>query len=243
MKNVHHTINTGDARPLRDALCRHLINHQEVLDEQVKNMLKNNVIRPSRSSWSSNVVLVQKKDNKLRFCVDYRRLHEKTIKGAYPLPRISACLDALGDAQYFSIFDLRSGYHQVLMEPADAEKTAFVTRGGLYEYRLMPFGLCNAPTTFQRLMDLTLSDLNLLILLVYLDDIIVYSKTITEHLERLELLFRRLSAANLKLKPSKCFLLQKKVVFLIKVWALKTIKSKVLETGRSRGVLRTLEAS
>ena len=128
--------------------------------------------------------------------------------------RISVCLDALDGAQYFTIFDIRSAYHQVLMEPVDAEKTAFVTRGGLYEYRLKPFGLCNAPATFNRLIDLTLSDLTFLILLVYLHDIIVYSKTRTEHIERLELLFRRLAAANLKLIPSKWFLVEKKVVFL-----------------------------
>ena len=173
---------------------------------------------------SSNVVLIKKNDNKPRFCVDYRRLDEKTIKDAYPLPRISACLDALGSAEYFSTFDLRSDYHQVLMEPVDTEKTAFVTREGFYEYRLMPFELSNATATFQRLMDIT-SDLNFLILLVYLDDIIIYSKTITEHLERLELLFRRLAAANLKLKSSKCFLLQKKVAFLGH-----TISAKVLGT-------------
>ena len=103
---------------------------------------------------------------------DYRRLNEATVKDAYPLPRISACLDTLGCAKYFSTFDLRSGYFQVYMDPIDADKTAFITRGGLYEFAKMPFGLCNAPETFQRLMDLTLSDLNFQILLVYLDDII-----------------------------------------------------------------------
>ena len=99
------------------------------------------------------MVLV-KKDGKLRFCIDYRRLNEATVKDAYPLPRISACLDALGGSKYFSTFDLRSGYFQVYMDSIDADKTAFITRGGLYEFAKMPFWLCNDPGTFQRLMDL-----------------------------------------------------------------------------------------
>ena len=113
---------------------------------------------------------------------------------------------------YFSTFNLRSGYNQLLMEPDDTKKTTFVTRRGLYEYKLMPFGLCNALFTFQRLMEIT-SDRILYYLYIF-NDIIVYSKTITEHPERLEFLFRRLVATNLNLKPLKCFVLQKKVVFL-----------------------------
>ena len=146
---VLHSIDTGNTKPLKQALRRQLINHQEAIDDQVKEMLEQKVIQPSRSAWSSNVVLVKKKDGKLRFCIDYRRLNEATVKNAYPLPRISACLDALGGAKYFSTFDLRSGYFQVYMDPTDADKTTFITSGGLYEFAKMPFGLCNAPGTFR----------------------------------------------------------------------------------------------
>ena len=156
----------------------------------------------------------KEKGRKLRFCIDYRRLSEASVKDAYPLPRNSTCLDALGGAKYCSTFDLRSGYFQVYMDPTDAGKTAIITRGGLCEFAKMPFGHCNAPGTFQWVMDLTLSDLNFQILLVYLDDIIVYSRTLPEHLIRLNQLFQRLVQANLKLKPSKFFLLQTRVGFL-----------------------------
>ena len=166
---VLHSIDTGNTKPLK----------------QAKEMLEQKVVQPSHSAWSSNVVLVKKKDGKLRFCIDYRRLNEATVKDAYPLPRISACLDALGGAKYFSNFDQRSGYFQVYMEPTDACKTAFITREGLYEFAKMPFGHFNAPGTFHRLMDLTLSDLIFQILRVYLNDIIVYSCTLPEHLIRL----------------------------------------------------------
>ena len=211
---VRHRIDTGTNRPVKQPLRRHPFLHTEEIDRQVKGMLEQGVIEPSNSPWASNVVIVKKKDNSLRFCVDYRRLNDVTIKDSYPLPRISDCLDALGTGRYFSAFDLRSGYFQVEMEEADKGKTSFVTRSGFYQFKVMPFGVTNGPATFQRLMDLTMAGLNYQICLVYLDDIILMSKTVDEHLERLQLILDRLRTAGLKLKPSKCNLLQKTIHFL-----------------------------
>jgi len=146
--------------------------------------------------------------------VDYRRLNSVTRKDAYPLPRIDSCLDALSGARYFSSFDLRSSYYQVPMDMRDADKTTFIARTGMYRYRRVPFGLCNAGSTFQRIMDLALNGLNFNMCLVYLADIIVYSSMVEEHLSRLRKLFDRMRTANLKLKPSKCNLLQAEVHFL-----------------------------
>jgi Reverse transcriptase (RNA-dependent DNA polymerase) len=147
---------------------------------------------------------VKKKDGSMRFCIDYRQLNDKTVKDSYPLPRIDDCLDSLNGSKWFSTVDLKSGYRQVALDEKDAHKTAFVTRRGTFSFNVMPFGLCNAPATFQRLMDYAMVGLNYEICLVYLDDIIVFSRDIPTHLERLELLLQRLRQANLKLKPSKC---------------------------------------
>ena len=209
-----HTIDTGDARPIKQTLRRQPFAHLETIDKQVQDMLKTGIIEPSQSPWVSNVVIVTKKDGSARFCVDYRRVNEVTRKDAYPLPRIETCLDALGGARYFSTFDLRSGYHQVKMDEADADKTSFVTRRGTFKFNVLPFGLTNAGATFQRVMDIAMSGLNFSICLVYLDDIILYSSTVAEHLDRLRCLFAALRRANLKLKPSKCSLLQTEVSFL-----------------------------
>jgi len=124
------------------------------------------------------------------------------------------CLDALTGAVWFSTFDLRNSYHQVEMNPSDTDKTAFVCREGMYKFLTMPFGLVNAAATFQRLMDVVLSGLSYEICLTYLDDIVLFSRTIDEHFERLHVLLERLQSAGLKLKPSKYFLLQKSVGFL-----------------------------
>ena len=149
-----------------------------------------------------------------RFYVDYRQLNERTMKDSYPLPRIDDFLDCLGGAKWFSTMGLRSGYYQVAIDQRDKHKTTFVTRRGTYCFNVMWFGLCNAPATFQRLMDCTMRGLNYEVCLIYLDDIIVFSSDVASHLERLETVLARLQSTGLKEKPDKCSLLQSSVDFL-----------------------------
>ena len=158
--------------------------------------------------------MVRKGDGTLRFCVEYRQLNERTRKDSYPLPRIDVCLDALAWAEWFSTFDLQSGYHQVEMDPRNSDKTTFVTRRGTFRFSVIPFGLCKALATFQRLMNVGMAGLDPMISLVYLDDIIVHSKELSVHLDRLRLLFDRLLVTGLKLKVSKCRLFLTEVGFL-----------------------------
>ena len=145
-------------------------------------MMKQGLVEPASSEWAANVVLVKKKTGELRFCTEYRKINEATKKDAYPLPRIDECLDAMSGARWFSTFDLRSGYHQVLLDRISSDKTTFVSREGTFRFKVMPFELCNTPPTLQRLMDFVMSGLKLEICLVYLDDIIVFSKELPDHL-------------------------------------------------------------
>jgi len=211
---AQHRIDTGDALPMRQALRRQPWHLLEKIDAHVSDMVKVGVIEASCSPWTSNLVVVKKKGDSLRFCVDYRKLNSVTRRDVYPLPRIDECLDALSGARFFSAFDLRSVYHQVPMHPEDADKTTFIVRTGTYRFKRMPFGLCNAGSTFQRVMDLALKGLNFNMCLVYIDDIIVFSATVEEHIERLKLMFDRIRTANLKFKASKCCLLRTEVSFL-----------------------------
>lgn len=211
---LEHEIDTGTEAPVRQPLRRQPLTLLPVIDEQVSQMLDQGLIEPANSAWSSNVVLVKKKDGSPRFCIDYRALNAKTRKDAYPLPLISESLDALAGSRWFSTFDLRAGYHQMSVHPKDRHKTAFVTRRGSYQFRVLPFGLCNSPATFARMMNLAMTGLNYDICLIYLDDIIVFANDLPTHLERLRQLLDRLLKVGLKLKPSKCNLLQKSVLFL-----------------------------
>jgi len=152
-----------------------------VIDRLVDDMQSQGIIEPCQSEWASNIVLVTKKDGSIRFCVDYRKLNSLTEKDAYPLPRIETCLDTLSGSAWFSTFDLRSGFHQVKVNPRDANKTTFTCHRGTFRFPRMPFGLCNAPATFQRLMDTVLMGLNFDICLAYLDDVIVYSRDLQSH--------------------------------------------------------------
>ena len=172
----HRIITYEDARPIHQHPYRVSAKEREAIRTQVREMLDDGVIEPSNSPWSSPVVLVKKKDGTLRFCVDYRKLNNVTKKDVYPLPRIDDSLDRLRCAHYFSL-DLKSGYWQIEVDERDREKTAFVTPDGLYQFRVLPFGLCSAPATFQRMMDTVLTGLKWQTCLVYLDDVVVFSAT------------------------------------------------------------------
>ena len=173
-------------------------------------MLSKDIIRPS----SSPIILVPNEGGTLRFCIDYRKVNLVTRRNAYPLPCIGDMLDTLSGARWFSTIDLVSGYWQVELAEEDKEKTAFCTYDGLFEFNVLPFGLCNGPATFQRLMDLALSGLQWSSCLVYLDDVIVVGRSFSEHLKNLDNVFQRLRNAGLKLKPQKCAFLKKEVLYL-----------------------------
>ena len=211
---VQHHIETGDVKPIRQHPRRIPFALREKVDEMVQDMLEQGVIQHSQSPWSSPIVLVAKRDGTTRFCVDYRKLNSVTKMDVFPLPRIDDSIDILSHSRYFSTLDLRSGYWQVKMAPESVEKTAFATHSGLYEFVVMPFGLCNAPSTFQRLMERVLTGLARDICTVYLDDILVMGATFEEHLFNLRCVFDRLRNAGLRLKPSKCYLARKEVEYL-----------------------------
>ncbi|UYV69258.1 K02A2.6-like [Cordylochernes scorpioides] len=179
-----HRINTGELKPIKQAPHRILLARRQETETLVKEMLDQNIIEPSSSPWVSPVVLVKKKDGSTRFCVDYRKLNDITKKDSYPFPRIDATLDTLAGSQWFSTLDLKSGYWQVEKHPDDKEKTAFTTGSGLWQFNVMPFGLYNAPATFERLMEAVLQGLATETCMVYLDDIIVLGKNFEDHLSR-----------------------------------------------------------
>ena len=156
---IEHRIHTGNNPPIKQAPRRLPLVKREAATAEIKKMLENDIIEPSKSPWSAPITLVKKKDSSYRFCIDYRKLYEATSKDSFPLPRIDDSLDALGGNKYFSVMDLLSGYWQVGVHPSDQDKTAFVTAYGLYNFKVLPFGLCNSGATFERLMELVLAGL------------------------------------------------------------------------------------
>jgi len=216
---MKHTITTTDERPINTKQYRYPPIHKEEINKQVKQLLDNDVIKPSASPYNSPLWIVPKKpdskgNRRWRMVIDYRALNKRTVGDAYPLPNITEILDQLGSAKYFSVFDLASGFHQLQMDSGDAPKTAFSTPYGHYEFNRMPFGLKNAPATFQRLMDLVLSGLQGTELFVYLDDIVIYASSLREHEIKFNKLTARLRESNLKLQPDKCEFLRKEVNYL-----------------------------
>jgi hypothetical protein len=171
---------------------------------QLQNLLDKGYIRPSASPWGCSALFVKKKDDSLRLCVDYRPLNAVTIKNKYPLPRIDILFDQLAGAKFFSKIDLRSGYHQIKIRPCDIPKTAFSTRYGLYEYLVMSFGLTNAPAYFMYLMNsVFMPELDKFVV-VFIDDILIYSKTKEDHAKHLRVVLQRLRDHRLYAKFSKC---------------------------------------
>ena len=158
-EGVTHQINIGDNKPINQNLYRTGPKEREAQNTQIKDMLESGVIRPFKSPWASPIIMVKKKDNTLRFCIDYRKLNKITKKDVYPLPRIDDSLNALGGRIIYTTLDCSSGYHQIRMNESDKEKTAYISSERLYEFNVMPFGSCNAPATFQRYMDLCLAGL------------------------------------------------------------------------------------
>jgi len=216
---IEHKINTTDERPINTKQYRFPPVHKDEIDKQVNDLLNNDIIKTSESPYNSPLWIVPKKpdskgNKRWRLVIDFRALNEKTLGDAYPLPNITDILDQLGSAKYFSVFDLASGFHQIPMCKSDAQKTAFSTPFGHYEFKRMPFGLKNAPATFQRLMDRVLSGLQGTTLFVYLDDIVIYARSLQEHERKFNQLAERLRKANLRLQPDKCEFLRREVTYL-----------------------------
>ena len=177
-------------------------------------MVDHGIIQPSASEWAAAPVIVRKKDGTYRYCVDYRSLNNLTRKDSFPLPLIEECLDALADNKFFSTLDMASGYWQVVIDPADRHKTAFITKYGLYEHVRLAMGLCNSPATYQRIMTYVLKNMLWKNVLVYLDDLIILGQDFKSHVSALEEVFSRFRQNNLKFKPKKCELFKTEVDFL-----------------------------
>ena len=207
-----------DLEPNHKPPCRPVyrlsLSEQDEVTKQVKDLLDKGFIRPSSSPYGSPVLFVKKKDGTLRMCIDYRALNKITVKNGYPIPRVEDLLDRLNHATVFSKLDLRSGYHQLRIKESDIHKTAFKTHEGLYEFLVMPFGLTNAPASFMALMNDVLRPLINKCVVVFFDDILVYSRTKEEHIRHLQDVFNLLRVNKLYVKKSKCEFMTDSVEFL-----------------------------
>lgn len=210
----HHIDFQPGAQPVRVRPYHYSPIQKTEIEEQVKQMLQNGVIRPSSSAFASPVLLVRKKDGTWRFCIDYRHLNAVTQKNKHPMPVVDELLDELSGAKVFTKLDFRSGYHQIWMASGDEHKTAFRTHQGLYEFMVMPFGLTNAPATFQSLMNMIFAALLRRGVLVFMDDILIYSETLEEHVLLLRQVFEILQQHQFYIKLSKCSFAQPSIEYL-----------------------------
>ena len=202
-RRYDHKIDTGSARPVNLPAFRLSTPQLQEQNKQISLLLEKGLIRTSDSEWGFPVLFVPKPGNKWRMCIDYRALNAVTRKNTYPLPRIDDCLNAFGEARYFSKIDLLSGYWQVRVDSQDISKTAFNTREGKFEFLVMPFGLTNAPATFQTMMNQVLRPLLNKTVVVYLDDIVIFSKTREEHEQHVLEVLKALKKEELRIHPDK----------------------------------------
>lgn len=247
--SITHQIITKSNQPIYSKIYRFPKVHEEEVEKQTKEMLLQGIIRPSNSAYNSPIWVVPKKiDNsgkqKWRIVVDYRRLNEVTIDDKFPIPNIESIFDKLGRAQYFTTLDLAKGFHQILVDEKDRAKTAFSTPQGHFEYVRMPFGLKNAPATFQRMMNYVLRDYINKICVVYLDDILIFSTSIQEHIDSIYKIFERLRKYNLKLQIDKCKFFGKETEYLGHVLTREGIKpnEKKINTIKNLRLPTTMKA-
>lgn len=213
-RKVKHKIETVSENPIFKASYRMSPKELIELKKQIDDLLGKGFIQVSSSPWGAPVLFAKKKDGSLRLCTDYRALNSVTIKNRYQIPRIDEILDSLHGAKVFSKIDLRSGYFQIAIEESDIPKTAFTTKFGHFEYKVMPFGLCNAPSTFMTLMNSIFHDIINVFVAIYLDDILIYSRNFDEHIQHLNVVFKRLRENKLYGKLSKCEFLKDSIHFL-----------------------------
>nr|XP_055059066.1 uncharacterized protein LOC129442817 [Misgurnus anguillicaudatus]XP_055059067.1 uncharacterized protein LOC129442817 [Misgurnus anguillicaudatus] len=211
---VKHKIRLFDPTPFKQRVRPIHPSDYEAVRLHLQELKEANIIRESESPFASPIVVVKKKNGSIRLCVDYRKLNNQTIKDAYALPNIEETFSALTGSKWFSVMDLKSGYYQVEVEEEDKHKTAFVTPMGFWEFNRLPQGVTNAPSTFQRVMEKCVGSLHLKEVLVFLDDLIVFSNSLEEHEERLMRVLNRLKEFGLKLSPDKCHFFMKSVKYL-----------------------------
>lgn len=186
-----------------------------VVNDMVKGLIEDGIIRPSNSEYAAPIVLVKKKSGEVRMCVDYRSINKVTLKDNYPLPLISDCIEFLGGKNCFSLLDLKNGFHQLKMDEQSVKYTAFVTPNGQYEYTRMPFGLKNGPAVFQRFVTNIFRDMiEAGELIIYIDDILIATNGVESHLKILKKVFERLLEYGLEIKLKKCHFLQKEIDYL-----------------------------
>lgn len=212
--SVHTIPLIAGAQPFRLRPYRYNVTQKDEIERQVHQLLVNGWIQESQSPYASPVLLVKKKTRDWRLCVDYRKLNALTIKNKFPLPVIDELLDELVGAKWFSTLDLSFGFHQILVAEEDVPKTAFQTHSGHYEYKVMPYGVTGGPATFQHEMNTIMAPLLRKCVVVFIDDVLVYSKTWAEHLQNLREVFTLLHQHQLKVKLSKCSFAQKQLSYL-----------------------------
>ncbi|KYO36570.1 hypothetical protein Y1Q_0024279 [Alligator mississippiensis] len=247
-KGVEHSIRLQDTRPFRKRSRRIALSEMEDVRWHLQELLDHGIISETHSTYASLIVVAWKKSGNIRMCIDYRTLNSRTTVDQYTVPRVQDALDCLLGSQWFSVLDLQSGYYQIPLAQEDKEKTAFICPLGFYQFERMPQGISGAPATFQWLMEKVVGDMNMNQVLVYLDDLIVFGKTLEEHEERLLKVLDRLQAAGLKLALDKCQFCQTSVKYVGHIVsqgesAQTPIRSMPWQRGQGQGTFRNLSDS